>query len=172
MADDSRIELQLRALNGEDVVVPYPQSRVEKLLYKMNGYDIELDPPQSRVEELLKEYIDNGGGGGGGGDVTWAKVTFINADTSTMYSVDNLIGIVNTGYFEVISGMGDIPVQDEHEVTVPLYKGKYAIPQSAFQSIDTSYFPQFTGGVTLDMESQFIVVTGDGTMTCKGIRWD
>ena len=48
MADDSRIELQLRALNGEDVVVPYPQSRVEKLLYKMNGYDIELDPPQSR----------------------------------------------------------------------------------------------------------------------------
>ena len=111
-------------------------------------------------------------GGGGGGDVTWAKVTFINADTSTMYYVDNLIGIVNTGYFEVISGMGDIPVQDEHEVTVPLYKGKYAIPQSAFQSIDTSYFPQFTGGVTLDMESQFIVVTGDGTMTCKGIRWD
>lgn len=172
MADDSRIELQLRALNGEDVVVPYPQSRVEKLLYKMNGHDIELDPPQSRVEELLKEYIDNGGGGGGGGDVTWAKVTFINADTSTMYYVDNLTGIVNTGYFEIISGLGEIPVQDESEVTVPLYKGKYAIHPNWVKSIDSSFFPQVTGGVTLDMESGSILVTGDGTITFKGGRWD
>ena len=172
MANDSRIELQLRALNGEDVIVPYPQSRVEKLLYKMNGYDIELDPPQSRVEELLKEYIDNGGGGGGGGDVTWAKVTFINADTSTLYFVNNVTSIVDTGYFEIIAGMPEIEVQDESEVTVPLYKGKYAIHPNAFQSIDSSFFPQVTGGVTLDMESQFIVVTGDGTITLKGRRWD
>ena len=151
MANDSRIELQLRALNGEDVIVPYPQSR---------------------VEELLKEYIDNGGGGGGGGDVTWAKVTFINADTSTLYFVNNVTSIVDTGYFEIIAGMPEIEVQDESEVTVPLYKGKYAIHPNAFQSIDSSFFPQVTGGVTLDMESQFIVVTGDGTITFKGSRWE
>lgn len=172
MADDSRIELQLRALNGEDVVVPYPESRIEKLLYKLNGYDIETDPPQSRVEVLLKEYIDNGGGGGGGGDVTWAKVKFINADTSTMYYVGGQTGIMDIGYFETITVVPDIPVSDESEVTVPLYKGKYAIHPSAFDSIDTSYFPQVTGGVTLDEVSGLIVVTGDGTITCKGTRWD
>jgi hypothetical protein len=169
---ESRDELLLRKLNGEDVELEPPMSRIEKLYYKLLGYDIEIEPPQSREEVLLKEYIDNGGGGGGGGDVTWAKVNFINADTSTLYFVTNLTSIVDTGYFETISGIQDINVQDESEVTVPLYNGKYAIHPNSFQSIDVSFFPQVTGGVTLDMESQFIVVTGDGTITFKGSRFE
>lgn len=168
---DSRMDLILKKLNGEDVELVPPMSRIEKIYFKLLGYDIELDPPQSRSEVLLTEYVNNGGGGGGG-DVTWAKVKFINADTSTLYFVTGLTGIVDTGYFEIISGMPEIPVQDESEVTVPLYKGKYAIHPNAFQSIDISFFPQTTGGVTLDMESQFIVVTGDGTITFKGSRWE
>lgn len=169
---DSRMDLILKKLNGEDVELVPPMSRIEKIYFKLLGYDIELDPPQSRSEVLLTEYVNNGGGGGGGGDVTWAKVKFINADTSTLYFVNNVTSIVNTGYFEIIAGMPEIEVQDEHEVTVPLYKGKYAIHPNAFQSIDISFFPQVTGGVTLDMETQFIVVTGDGTITFKGSRWE
>ena len=169
---DSRKELLLMKLNGEDVQLEPPQSRIEKLYYKLLGADIVTDPPQSREEVLLKEYIDNGGGGGGGGDVTWAKVKFINVDTSTLYFVNNVTSIVYTGYFEIITALPEIYVQDESEVTVPLYKGKYAIHPNAFQSIDQSFFPQVTGGVALDMESQFIVVTGDGTITLKGSRWE
>ena len=169
---DSRMDLILKKLNGEDVELVPPMSRIEKIYFKLLGYDIELDPPQSRSEVLLTEYVNNGGGGGGGGDVTWATIKFINADTSTLYFVNNVTSIVDTGYFEIIYGMPEIAVQDESEVTVPLYKGKYAIHPNDIQSIDISFFPQVTGGVTLDMESQFIVVTGDGTITFKGSRWE
>ena len=169
---DSRMDLILKKLNGEDVELVPPMSRIEKIYFKLLGYDIELDPPQSRSEVLLTEYVNNGGGGGGGGDVTWAKVKFINADTSTLYFVNNVTSIVDTGYFEIITALPEINVQDESEVTVPLYKGKYAIHPNSFQSIDESFFPQVTGGVTLDMESHLIVVTGDGTITFKGSRWE
>lgn len=169
---DSRMDLILKKLNGEDVELVPPMSRIEKIYFKLLGYDIELDPPQSRSEVLLTEYVNNGGGGGGGGDVTLAKVKFINADTSTVYFVIFLTGIVDTGYFEIISGMPEIAVQDESEVTVPLYKGKYAIHPNSFQSINQSFFPQVTGGITFDMESQFFVVTGDGTITLKGSRFE
>lgn len=171
---DSRMDLILKKLNGEDVELVPPMSRIEKIYFKLLGYDIELDPPQSRSEVLLTEYVNNGGGGGGGGDFTWATITFINADTSTMYEVLNLTGIVDTGNFEIIAGMPIVEVHDETEVTVLLYKGKYAFPPgpSFLNKIDPSFFPQTTGGVTFDMESQFIVVTGDGTITLKGSRWD
>lgn len=168
--EDSRMDLILKKLNGEDVELVPPMSRIEKIYFKLLGYDIELDPPQSRSEVLLTEYV-NGGGGGGGGDVTWAKVKFINVDTSTMYFVNGLTGIVDTGYFETISIMPDVEVQDETEVAVPLYKGKYGIHQNSFEGIDTSFFPQVTGGVTLDMQSGSVLVTGDGTITFKGMPW-
>lgn len=104
----------------------------------------------------------------GEGDVTWAKVKFINVDTRTTYSVNGLTGIVDTGYFEIITGMPKVEVQDDTEVTVPLYKGKYAINPNLFENIDESFFPQVSGEVALDMENRIIVVTGDGTITCKG----
>ena len=104
----------------------------------------------------------------GEGDVTWAKVKFINVDTRTTYSVNGLTGIVDTGYFEIITGMPKVEVQDDTEVTVPLYKGKYAINPNLFEGIDLSFFPQTTGGVTLYRDIEMFVVTGDGTITCKG----
>ena len=121
------------------------------------------------VEAIVE---DSESGEGGGGDVTFATIKFINADTSTMYEVSNLTGIVDTGNFEIIAGMPAVEVQDESEVTVPLYKGKYAINiSSSFHDVDVSFFPQVTGGVTLDMSGSF-VVTGDGTITCKGIHFN
>lgn len=63
---DSRMDLILKKLNGEDVELVPPMSRIEKIYFKLLGYDIELDPPQSRSEVLLTEYVNNGGGGGGG----------------------------------------------------------------------------------------------------------
>lgn len=62
--EDSRMDLILKKLNGEDVELVPPMSRIEKIYFKLLGYDIELDPPQSRSEVLLTEYVNNGGGGG------------------------------------------------------------------------------------------------------------
>lgn len=155
MADDSRIELQLRALNGEDVVVPYPQSRVEKLLYKMNGYDIELDPPQSRVEELLKEYIDNGGGGGGGSsDFSIAHVTMTNTATHP-FLIEG----------PCLAGDGiyvGIPSEfiDGSPIDIVMYKGNAYL---VFVSDSSDYTFVLTGDITRDVTDIF--VTGDGTIT-------
>lgn len=110
--------------------------------------------------------------GSGEGDVTWAKVKFINVDTRTTYSVNGLTGIVDTGYFEIITGMPKVEVQDDTEVTVPLYKGKYAINPNLFENIDESFFPQVSGGVTIDFNKGMFAVTGDGTITCKGIPFN
>ena len=106
--------------------------------------------------------------GEGGGDVTFATIKFINVDTSTFYEVNGLTGIYNTGQFEILTGIPAVPVQDEAEVTVPLYKGKYVINISSLHDVDVSFFPQVTGGVTIDFENALFVVTGDGTITCKG----
>ena len=169
MADDSRIELQLRALNGEEVV-PYPQSRVEKLLYKMNGYDIELDPPQSRVEELLKEYIDNGGGGGGGGssDFSTINVTFYNTveDTMTFYSIAGVKTDATYGaYYASLADVfgGDTPT----EVSLLAYKGKVVLwIGDNIQNTDEDP-PIVTGAIEYDEDSQSFTITGEGTITLK-----
>lgn len=109
--------------------------------------------------------------GSDGGDVTFATIKFINADTSTEYYVTNLTELVTIGDFEILTGGPVVVVQNESEVSVPLYKGKYAIHSNSFQGTDSSFFPQVTGEVTFDMESPYIVVTGDGTITCKGTPW-
>lgn len=163
MADDSRIELQLRALNGEDVVVPYPQSRVEKLLYKMNGYDIELDPPQSRVEELLKEYIDNGGGGGGGGssDFSIAHVTLINTSQDKFYNYVTVT--VDGDYIETYENVVDY--SQSITIDVVLYKGNQYM--SAWEW-DDSIAPVITGDITYDSEENLFIITGDGSISLVG----
>ena len=119
------------------------------------------------LKGMVKAIVEDSGSDGG--DVTFATIKFINADTSTMYSVINLTGLVTIGDSEVLAGMPPVEVQDESEVTVPLYKGKYVIKiNSSLYDVDVSFFPQLTGGVTLDMGSGSFVVTGDGTITCKG----
>ena len=167
---DSRMDLILKKLNGEDVELVPPMSRIEKIYFKLLGYDIELDPPQSRSEVLLTEYV-NHGGGGGGGDVTWAKVKFINADTNFAYGVNGLIGVQNTGEFETFGFYPEVLVLDESEVTVPLYKGNYAIPFGSLDNVVEAFFPQVTGGITIDIQHGMFVVTGDGTITCKAMPW-
>lgn len=164
MADDSRIELQLRALNGEDVVVPYPQSRVEKLLYKMNGYDIELDPPQSRVEELLKEYIDNGGGGGGGGssDFSIAHVTLINTSQDGYYYTVNCPRIY-LDYLEFATE--DVNAEEPSVLDVVLYKGDQFMGAGDW---DNSIAPVITGDITYDSEEGTFIIKGDGSISLVG----
>ena len=86
---DSRMDLILKKLNGEDVELVPPMSRIEKIYFKLLGYDIELDPPQSRSEVLLTEYVNNGGGGGGGGDLSSATVTITDSRDPTTVSMVN-----------------------------------------------------------------------------------
>lgn len=82
--EDSRMDLILRKLNGEDVELVPPISRIEKIYFKLLGYDIELDPPQSRSEVLLTEYVNNGGGGGGGSSLPTVTFTFTGMDSGGM----------------------------------------------------------------------------------------
>lgn len=61
---DSNVELQLKALNGESVELPKPRSRVELFLAKLNGESVDLPEPQSRVEELLYKLCQKSGDDG------------------------------------------------------------------------------------------------------------
>ncbi len=76
---DSRMDLILKKLNGEDVELVPPMSRIEKIYFKLLGYDIELDPPQSRSEVLLTEYVNHGGGG----DITVEPLSVTENNTYT-----------------------------------------------------------------------------------------
>lgn len=168
---DSRMDLILKKLNGEDVELVPPMSRIEKIYFKLLGYDIELDPPQSRSEVLLTEYVNNGGGGGGGGgDLPTAKVTFINSNPTGPYTV-TILSHINyyshdtLGMASYIVGSGNV------EVDVPLYKGCYAIGVGDcinLDEIDVQVMPTSTGGVELDFENGLIIVTGNGSFTWAG----
>lgn len=166
---DSRMDLILKKLNGEDVELVPPMSRIEKIYFKLLGYDIELDPPQSRSEVLLTEYVNNGGGGGGG-DVTWAKVTFINSNPTGPYTV-TILSHINYYSHDTLGMASYIVGPGNAEVDVPLYKGCYAICVGDcinVDEIDTHVMPTSTGGVELDFENGLIIVTGNGSFTCAG----
>ena len=166
---DSRMDLILKKLNGEDVELVPPMSRIEKIYFKMLGYDIELDPPQSRSEELLTEYVNSGGGGGGSSDFSTINVTLISAETGgatiDIYGLkwDNDKGLY---YTENVAYIG----LDVQSVVVPYlaYKGKATINLwTWFNNLDEWYEPVVTGDITYDAETYDFTITGEGSITLK-----
>lgn len=137
--EDSRMDLILKKLNGEDVALVPPMSRIEKIYFKLLGYDIELDPPQTRSEVLLTEYVNNGGGGGGGGgggDFSSATLTITdNRDPATISMVSySFCGCLEADEWDddypagTYPLMGGIQQGDPPQILkIALYKGKSLI---------------------------------------------
>lgn len=151
---DSRMDLILKKLNGEDVELVPPMSRIEKIYFKLLGYDIELDPPQSRSEVLLTEYVNNGGGGGGSSDFSIAHVTMTNTATHPFLIEGPCLA--DDGMYH------GIPSEfiDGSSIDIAMYKGwAYLVFASEYSDYDFA----LTGDITKDGTD--IYVTGDGTIT-------
>lgn len=165
---DSRMDLILKKLNGEDVELVPPMSRIEKIYFKLLGYDIELDPPQSRSEVLLTEYVNNGGGGGGSSDFSYINVTFINSATNnSSYNVmsvqtDDEYGV----FFDMIASVTT-------EVTVPLlaYKGRIVLFLYNFDQVAMNVAPVVMGDVVFDDDQWSFTITGECSITLKSMAF-
>ncbi len=193
--EDSRMDLILKKLNGEDVELVPPMSRIEKIYFKLLGYDIELDPPQSRSEVLLTEYVNRGGGG----DITVEPLSVTENDTyiaptgkayspvtvnvsggggSSDFSIAH-VTFINTAqngrYYTVrchhIIGeymefrAEDITTIAPRTLDVVLYKGEQYIEAWDW---DTSVAPVITGDITYDSEEEAFIITGDGSISLVG----
>jgi len=102
---------------------------------------------------------------GGSSDFTTATVIFRNLQPNSVYFascfsiVDDVLAINSR----------EVGYSVDRYFTVPLYKGKVLIPLSSVRDNDTSYMPTIEGNATLDIESFAFVVTGDCTISAKGI---
>lgn len=111
----------------------------------------------------------SGGGGGGSSDFSTAEVTFINADTTTAPYNSLIFHITDDAYISA----EQITVSDTVTVDVPLYKGRAEVELlMALTEVDESYMPTATGGASLEFLPPFpkLVITGDGTITAKGLQ--
>lgn len=160
---DSRMDLILKKLNGEDVELVPPMSRIEKIYFKLLGYDIELDPPQSRSEVLLTEYVNNGGGGGSS-DFSYINVTFINSvANNSSYNVKSVQTDDEYGvFFDMIASVTT-------EETVPLlaYKGRIVLFSDNFDLVDMNVAPVVMGDAVFDDDQWSFTITGECSITLK-----
>lgn len=97
-------------------------------------------------------------------DFSIAKVTFINADTNTLPYHAQIFHITDDAYISIEAITVIYPVT----VDVPLYKGRAEIKLVMLADTDESYMPTTTGGVSLEIPK--FVITGDGTITAKGMQ--
>ena len=111
------------------------------------------------------------GGGGGGEDITTATITFINTGgEGTVYGV-NIPSVIYDDCFDynhVFLDPESYSVTDSTDVIATLYKGKVIYPLNSIYDGDADTMPTSSGGVSIDMENNAIVVTGDGTLTWVG----
>lgn len=99
---------------------------------------------------------------GGGGDFSTAKVTFINSDDTKFYTVYSLV-MIRGSYMEV----GKMEVSSSEAVDLVLYKGSTYV--SEFDDIDYETPPVVTGNISFDADMGEFVITGDGSITLKGV---
>lgn len=162
--EDSRMDLILKKLNGEDVELVPPMSRIEKIYFKLLGYDIELDPPQSRSEVLLTEYVNNGGGGGGSSDFSITHVTLINTSQDGNYYTVRC-PCIHGDYMEFAPE--DISTEEPRVLDVVLYKGEQYLEAWEW---DDSIAPVITGNITYDSEYGEFIIAGDGSISLVGTQ--
>lgn len=117
-----------------------------------------------RLNKLEQAVAEASEGGGGSSDFSTAQVTFINADMNTQaYSAK--VSVIKDNGIEAVSEQVLTPVT----VTVPLYKGVNILPISCVTNNNQSYMPTADGSIVFDIGRGGFVVTGDGSITAKGI---
>lgn len=151
------------------------------------------DLTENAVVFILDDESDSGGGEGGGditvealsvtengtytaeegkayspvtvnvpSDFSIAHVTFINSDDTKFYTVTNLAMILDS-HLEV----DQVGVQSSENVDLVLYKGSVSV--SIFEDIDLETVPVVTGDISFDSDNGAFVITGDGSITLKGV---
>lgn len=153
------------------------------------------DLTENAVVFILDDESDSGGGEGGGditvealsvtengtytapsgkayspvtvnvpSDFSTAHVTFISSDNTKTYIVNNLV-LIHESNSEM--EIGSVTVNASEAVDLVLYKGHAYV--SEFEDIDTDTAPVVTGDITYDSDNEEFVITGDGTITLKGV---
>lgn len=151
------------ALGGQEDIDRLTVSQVLAKIYNVLGGT--GDHGQETVPQLIDLIATVApSGGGGSSDWTSAEVTFVNSDTTTVYVVNTC-----TLYEENFIIAGGAVVSTSITATIPLYKGKGYLDFSAFSSIDNGTMPTVSGDISIDIEDSTFVITGNGTITCKGI---
>ena len=62
-----------------------------------------------------------------------------------------------------------LQVETQETLTIPLYKGIATLP-AGVDNIDMDVMPTFTGDVAFDESYTYLIITGDGTMSAKGLE--
>lgn len=127
--------------------------------------DVDISNPtdgQTLVYNAATGKWENGAGGGGGYKVF--EVTFMAVDYSYIFSAPCL-GVAPNGA-TVLSINGEVGVDVPLTFQLISFSDVVNINANDFH-VDLTYMPVCTGGVELTAEG--FKVTGDGTITCKGI---
>lgn len=155
---------------GEDYTVEDLRNEGKWRTRVLDALGVEYDTSDTSYFERYRLKVLEGlqgGGGGGSSDFSTAEVTLINSsERDSYYSISFLsVDSENGCYFEFIRY-----VTTELTLTVPLYKGKAKISFSI--DLITEDEPITTGGVSIDEDYDYIIITGDGTFSAKAISSD
>ena len=114
---------------------------------------------------LANAMTGEGGGGGGSSDFSTAQVEFFCSQYYYHVVIPNIANDAVSLYHR------DATTEDEILATVPLYKGKYLL-NAGFDltNVDFDVAPTLTGSISLDTDTGYIVIEGDGTITLAGLN--
>lgn len=104
-------------------------------------------------------------GGGGDSDFGTAEVTLTNSGEPGSVAA-YVLALINVNT-ELIFNDFSVPAGNPVVIKVPLYKGKCVCPLIV-DNIDMEVMPTVTGGVTLDLDNNSVIITGDGGFSAKG----
>ena len=106
-------------------------------------------------DNLLGEQLTEGGGGSS--DFSTAEVTIIGYNDNMGFLPPSFPYVADNNTIVTM------PAQEEnsHTYTVVLYKG------SAWGVIRGADIKAMTGGIELSQDDEFLIVTGDGTLTIE-----
>lgn len=160
----------LEALGAENIMETDYKNEEELRKKILDTLGVEYVFDDVNQTDLFREKFLQGissGGGSGSSDFSTAEVTLINSsERGSYYSIAFLsVDSENGCYYEFARH-----VETELTLTVPLYKGKAKFPFAI--DLVTEDEPITTGGVSIDEDYEYIIITGDGTFSAKAISND
>ena len=114
--------------------------------------------------------IEDGIANAGSGDFSIAEVTFINTQSTSIYTLLGISCLSEDGIKPGIIPIDSNESPDGVTIMFPLYKGKFAFSAEVFDGLSEAVEPTTTGDVSIDFDEGIITVTGDGTFVGAGSR--